>query len=84
MVGLIFSADPCLEPLKVGPSDTPILKFYYNQEKGQCEPFSWSGCEANGNNFHSMSECAARCPSQGKCKLFHLDDYNLLFVHFIF
>ena len=72
MGGLIFSADPCLEPVKVGPCEARKLRFYYNQENGQCEPFSWGGCKANGNNFQSMSECAARCPSQGICKPFHL------------
>ena len=30
---------------------------------GQCEMFEWGGCEANGNNFLTYSECQGTCPT---------------------
>jgi len=28
---------------------------------GECEPFTWGGCEGNANNFETESDCEAEC-----------------------
>lgn len=39
-------------------------RWYYDQEKGQCIQFTYGGCDGNGNNFHTHSDCSDACENQ--------------------
>ena len=51
----------CEQPMKIGPCEAAISRYYYNKVTGRCERFYWGGCEANENNFRTRSQCAERC-----------------------
>lgn len=38
-----------------------VLRYHYNSERGQCEPFQYYGCNGSGNNFLSKRQCEAAC-----------------------
>lgn len=47
-------------------------RWYYNTANGQCESFTFGGCEGNENNFRNLDECMDKCeqaepelPAQG-------------------
>ncbi|XP_035675275.1 uncharacterized protein LOC118415011 [Branchiostoma floridae] len=56
----------CLDPKKVGPCKALIPRVFFNKETGQCEDFTWGGCQSNGNNFKTMEECENTCAVKGK------------------
>jgi len=41
-------------------------RFYYNPKTGDCEPFTYGGCEGNGNNFQTIQLCRQQCMKTGK------------------
>ncbi|KAG1663037.1 Kunitz-type U19-barytoxin-Tl1a [Nymphon striatum] len=52
--------------------------YYFNKEKGKCEPFLYGGCGGNANNFRSMENCNAHCKQEAepqKC-VFDGVEYN--------
>ncbi|XP_073688285.1 kunitz-type U19-barytoxin-Tl1a [Garra rufa] len=51
----------CYLPKQTGGCVGTYRRFYYSPEDNECKPFSWSGCEGNGNRFISMSWCNATC-----------------------
>lgn len=51
----------CNEVKDTGPCSTRIQRWYYNAERKQCGTFDYSGCEGNGNNFHSLDQCNSVC-----------------------
>ncbi|RCN23830.1 Kunitz/Bovine pancreatic trypsin inhibitor domain protein [Ancylostoma caninum] len=51
----------CLQPIKVGPCMALIPRWAYDRRKRRCVPFSYGGCQANGNNFMSKGECRRAC-----------------------
>lgn len=51
----------CKDPLKVGPCDGMIPRYYYDKTDNQCRSFNWGGCKANGNNFSSYKDCMKSC-----------------------
>ena len=53
----------CDLPADVGPCDEVVPRFFYNACTNQCELFDWGGCDGNANNFVTLEECAAACPS---------------------
>merc|ERR1712141_335857 len=34
---------------------------YYNSKTGDCEAFTYGGCEGNGNNFQTIQLCRQKC-----------------------
>ncbi|XP_037075335.1 BPTI/Kunitz domain-containing protein-like [Pollicipes pollicipes] len=56
---------PCQEPLKVGPCKALVDRYYFSSTVGTCLPFFWGGCQANGNNFETISQCSAQCCGGG-------------------
>lgn len=56
-----------LQP-KSGPCLGSFSRFFYNATTDTCEPFTYGGCEGNGNNFDSRETCEAFCGAspQGK------------------
>ena len=53
--------DPCSEPKKMGRCRARFDRFYYNSKTGDCEPFTYGGCEGNGNNFQTIQLCRQQC-----------------------
>ena len=53
--------DPCIKPKDQGNCNGRNLRFYYDNSKQQCEPFIYSGCNGNENNFKSLTECSQTC-----------------------
>ncbi|KAK8392409.1 hypothetical protein O3P69_014644 [Scylla paramamosain] len=61
------SPDICSQPVRAGVCSGGEARWYYNTETRKCEPFLYSGCGGNGNNFRSKSQCEARCPDLVLC-----------------
>ncbi|UYV82068.1 Transposase [Cordylochernes scorpioides] len=57
--------DRCLFPKKVGPCRSIVNKFYFDRKLGDCKPFYWGGCRANGNNFSTLEICRHICKEVG-------------------
>eukprot|EP00892_Ulva_mutabilis_P009380 jgi/Ulvmu1/6814/UM031_0018.1 len=53
--------DICELRKKVGPCRALIPRFFHNAKTGECEEFSWGGCQPNANNFETFEECKAAC-----------------------
>ncbi|XP_018322456.1 balbiani ring protein 3 isoform X2 [Agrilus planipennis] len=65
--------DVCFEPMETGSCSDPesfrnLTRFYFNSRKNKCEPFSYSGCRGNHNNFHSEETCNLVCPVLSQCE----------------
>ena len=68
--GLVPAA--CSLPPDSGPCDDSIPSYYYDAATGLCEPFSYGGCEGNGNRFETQDECWSACSgaTNPDCPLF--------------
>uniref|UniRef100_A0A915KDY4 BPTI/Kunitz inhibitor domain-containing protein n=1 Tax=Romanomermis culicivorax TaxID=13658 RepID=A0A915KDY4_ROMCU len=55
------SPDVCSHPEDVGDCGSAISRWRYDSTVHLCQPFIYSGCGGNGNNFASHAECRARC-----------------------
>ncbi|XP_029965787.1 kunitz-type protease inhibitor 1-like [Salarias fasciatus] len=51
----------CTEPPHVGPCRASLSRWFFNPLTEDCVPFTFGGCEANGNNFQDQDECRTRC-----------------------
>ncbi|EYB87901.1 hypothetical protein Y032_0255g322 [Ancylostoma ceylanicum] len=51
----------CMQPIKAGPCMALIPRWAYDRRKRRCVPFSYGGCQPNGNNFLSKAECRRAC-----------------------
>jgi hypothetical protein len=49
-----------------------MSKYWFNQTAGVCEPFTYSGCGANDNNFESLESCQESCLDKGDTLLLRL------------
>ncbi len=49
----------CTMPPEPGMCMAAIPKYYYNQQTGQCEPFTWGGC--GDYPFDQMESCEEAC-----------------------
>lgn len=56
-----FILDVCHERVDAGPCDQWQTRYYFNQDARRCEPFTYGGCQGNGNRFNSESECQSIC-----------------------
>ena len=56
----------CAIPRDPGSCKGHLEHFYYNIVSEGCEPFTYSGCEGNKNNFDSMQACTDFCISNKK------------------
>ena len=62
--------DLCEQPADSGPCEAAIPRWFFNG--GECEEFSYGGCQGNGNNFKTLAACEARCeppPEDDVCEL---------------
>ncbi|CAN7992812.1 unnamed protein product, partial [Ixodes hexagonus] len=51
----------CFHPLDTGFCQAKLSSFYYSETTGKCEPFTYTGCGGNSNNFQSLKECLDKC-----------------------
>lgn len=53
--------DVCRQELDSGPCDEWQTRYYYDNFARKCQPFSYGGCEGNGNKFVTEDECSSLC-----------------------
>jgi len=53
--------DPCEQPMNIGNCNGSEQRYFYNRLINKCEPFLYTTCGGNSNNFLSESECRNRC-----------------------
>ncbi|KRT83177.1 hypothetical protein AMK59_3362 [Oryctes borbonicus] len=51
----------CGLPMDVGLCRSNVDRWHFNNVKGKCELFSYSGCEGNKNNFRTLEMCEHVC-----------------------
>ncbi|KAJ3609370.1 hypothetical protein NHX12_023893 [Muraenolepis orangiensis] len=51
----------CLDMLDRGKCSASIPRFYYKASSKTCQPFGYSGCGGNSNNFVSKQSCQNVC-----------------------
>ncbi|XP_055949174.1 zonadhesin-like isoform X5 [Argiope bruennichi] len=56
----------CMQPKEVGPCRALFQRFFYNQQTGQCEAFTYGGCKGNKNNFEKKEDCEMTCGTEPK------------------
>ncbi|XP_061726558.1 PI-stichotoxin-Hcr2f-like [Cydia pomonella] len=60
--GSLCQSDVCSQPLvEPGKCRASIKRWGYDPEIGECREFTWGGCDDNGNNFESYSQCKYTC-----------------------
>ncbi|TRY63672.1 hypothetical protein TCAL_00430, partial [Tigriopus californicus] len=59
----------CGKPKAEGACAGDFPRFFYNEDTGNCESFSFSGCLGNNNRFLTMDECESSCLHKAKQKL---------------
>lgn len=47
--------------MDVGACKSNYDRWYFNNIRGECEIFSYSGCEGNLNNFNTLEQCQKLC-----------------------
>lgn len=53
--------DVCTLPASVGPCRGYAERWFYDATKAVCEPFGFTGCGGNANNFPTKEECHRKC-----------------------
>lgn len=51
----------CTLPPDSGPCEALGYRWFYNPRSGECEQFTYGGCQGNANNFGSRLECQKAC-----------------------
>ncbi|XP_037258012.1 WAP four-disulfide core domain protein 2-like [Falco rusticolus] len=59
--GPVSSGDICHLPPVRGPCRGLFHHYAYNPATGTCQPFIYSGCGGNANNFRTVEECQQVC-----------------------
>jgi hypothetical protein len=60
----------CSLPKKPGPCKGSFPRYYFDIKSGECKKFIYGGCQGNGNNFVSKSECEKTCGNDCRKYLF--------------
>ncbi|XP_013170735.1 PREDICTED: papilin isoform X4 [Papilio xuthus] len=55
------SDDICRLPMRAGPCDQSLMRWFYDPSTDSCSQFTYGGCEGNANRFESLEECESRC-----------------------
>lgn len=53
--------EPCFGPVDRGTCDGAERRFAFNPKTKRCQPFPYSGCGGNENNFTSRKDCFINC-----------------------
>lgn len=76
----------CLKPVHSGYCHFFSRKWYFNQYRGRCEVFWYSGCGGSENRFDTEEECSATCLSklcQNTPSTLSLTSFVLYFLFYI-
>uniref|UniRef100_A0A914Y7K8 BPTI/Kunitz inhibitor domain-containing protein n=1 Tax=Panagrolaimus superbus TaxID=310955 RepID=A0A914Y7K8_9BILA len=66
--------EKCTQPVDPGPCKSFVERWHFNEQQGECEPFSYGGCAGNRNHFFSRRECEIHCARfSRKFKVFKLN-----------
>lgn len=57
----VSAADPCEQPVTIGPCRGAYQRWYFSKTDGRCRPFIFGGCRGNSNNFESEKACLSQC-----------------------
>ncbi|KAL6034136.1 hypothetical protein STEG23_035436 [Scotinomys teguina] len=57
----------CNHPVKKGHCTLSVFRYYFNKMSSLCEPFVFSGCGGNRNNFRSKYLCDFYCVFKQLC-----------------
>eukprot|EP00094_Tigriopus_californicus_P009415 TCALIF_09078-PA protein Name:"Similar to Ppn Papilin (Drosophila melanogaster)" AED:0.22 eAED:0.22 QI:0/0/0/0.5/1/0.75/4/0/1231 len=60
---LVQAKKSCNLPKMQGPCEEKQAKWQFNSKSMSCEPFYYSGCGGNNNQFDSLQECQKSCPN---------------------
>ncbi|KAI1893325.1 hypothetical protein AGOR_G00122560 [Albula goreensis] len=44
-----------------GPCRAAFSKFYFDSDTTSCQPFTYGGCQGNGNRYDSVADCMLHC-----------------------
>ncbi|XP_060800707.1 spondin-1 [Amyelois transitella] len=55
------SPEVCKLPLMVGPCRSYSERWFYDAATNTCEPFGYTGCGGNANNFRDRESCIEAC-----------------------
>ncbi|XP_053599585.1 spondin-1-like isoform X2 [Plodia interpunctella] len=55
------SPEVCKLPLMVGPCRGYTERWFFDAATNTCEPFGYTGCGGNANNFRNWNDCIAAC-----------------------
>ncbi|XP_061865362.1 WAP four-disulfide core domain protein 3 [Colius striatus] len=58
----------CHLPPEPGPCRGLFHRYAYNPDRGTCQPFIYSGCRGNRNNFRTLKQCQQLCQQPGGAK----------------
>ena len=70
----------CEMPKATGNCQGSLPRFYFDLSTRTCQPFVFTGCEGNSNNFESFVECEEACPTK-QSKWFVLSLVFLAQIH---
>lgn len=70
----------CELPVEVGDCSIPTTRYFFNSFEGTCEPFQYSGCGGNANNFYSMKACLFTCGNDGSWLCNQCDCGIIIFI----
>ncbi|KAM3968302.1 spondin-1 [Aphomia sociella] len=62
----VISTALCRLPLSVGPCRGYDERWFYDIERSTCEPFGYTGCGGNANNFRTRVDCLRVCANVTK------------------
>ncbi|CAI2352529.1 unnamed protein product [Caenorhabditis sp. 36 PRJEB53466] len=58
---VLLGVNRCLHPRDSGNCRGQFVRWFFDAEKKNCDVFTYTGCQGNGNNFASREECLAIC-----------------------
>ncbi|KAF6038768.1 tfpi2 [Bugula neritina] len=62
LIAITHSSDNiCMSGSSVGSCSQNLTRYFYNSDIRRCEQFEWTGCDNNGNNFHTIEYCNKVC-----------------------
>ncbi|XP_050037570.1 thrombin inhibitor hemalin-like isoform X1 [Dermacentor andersoni] len=57
----LFAGPVCHRPPYSGPCKAAFTRFYFDAGSSSCRTFIYGGCNSNGNNFRTASQCMQVC-----------------------
>lgn len=58
---LILGRNRCAQAPRTGTCKSILKRFYFDNHRGECRLFVYTGCGGNENNFETLQECQEAC-----------------------